>query len=50
LGKRLTLYILIALFAGIGVGYALNVSYPTGDKQLAEIADLLKLLPEPPAA
>lgn len=46
MGKRLTLYILIALFAGIGVGYALNVSYPTGDKQLAEIADLLKLLPE----
>lgn len=46
MGKRLTLYILIALFAGIGVGYALNVSYPAGDKRLAEIADLLKLLPE----
>ncbi|OYU34143.1 dicarboxylate/amino acid:cation symporter [Novosphingobium sp. PASSN1] len=46
MGKRLTLYILIALFAGIGVGYALNVSYPAGDKSLAQIADLLKLLPE----
>jgi Na+/H+-dicarboxylate symporter len=46
LGTRLTLYILIALFAGIGVGYALNVSYPAGDKDLAQIADLLKLLPE----
>ncbi len=46
MGTRLTLYILIALFAGIGVGYVLNVSYPAGDKHLAEIADLLKLLPE----
>lgn len=46
MGTRLTLYILIALFAGIGVGYALNVSYPAGDKDLAQIADLLKLLPE----
>ena len=46
MGQRLTLYILIALFAGIGVGYALNVSYPAGSPQLAEIADLLKLLPE----
>ena len=46
MGQRLTLYILIALFAGIGVGYALNVSYPAGSPQLAEVADLLKLLPE----
>jgi Na+/H+-dicarboxylate symporter len=46
LGQRLTLYILIALFAGIGVGYALNVSYPAGSPQLAEVADHLKLLPE----
>jgi Na+/H+-dicarboxylate symporter len=46
LGKRLTLYIVIAMFAGILTGYALNLSYPAGDKQLAEIADLLKLLPE----
>lgn len=46
MGTRLTVYILIALFAGIGVGYALNVSYPAGDKDLAQIADLLKLLPE----
>ena len=46
MGKRLTLYIVIAMFAGILTGYALNLSYPAGDKQLAEIADLLKLLPE----
>ena len=46
MGQRLTLYILIALFAGIGVGYALNVLYPAGSPQLAEVADLLKLLPE----
>jgi len=45
-GKRLTLYIVIAMFAGILTGYTLNVSYPAGDKSLAEIADLLKLLPE----
>ena len=46
MGKRLTLYIVIAMFAGILTGYVLNVSYPAGDKSLAEIADLLKLLPE----
>lgn len=46
MGKRLTLYIVIAMFAGILTGYTLNVSYPAGDKSLAEIADLLKLLPE----
>jgi len=45
-GKRLTLYIVIAMFVGIATGYALNVSYPAGDKRLADIADLLKLLPE----
>jgi Na+/H+-dicarboxylate symporter len=46
LGKRLTLYIVIAMIAGIGTGYALNVSYPAGNKSLADIADMLKLLPE----
>jgi Na+/H+-dicarboxylate symporter len=46
LGKRLTLYILIAMLAGILTGYALNVSYPADSKTLASIADLLKLLPE----
>ena len=46
MGKRLTLYIVIAMFAGIATGYALNLSYPAGDKRLADIADLLKLLPE----
>ncbi|MBX9665738.1 dicarboxylate/amino acid:cation symporter [Novosphingobium sp.] len=46
MGKRLTLYIVIAMIAGIATGYTLNVSYPAGNKQLADIADLLKLLPE----
>jgi hypothetical protein len=46
LGKRLTLYIVIAMIVGILTGYALNVSYPAGDKSLADIGDLLKLLPE----
>lgn len=46
MGKRLTLYIVIAMLLGIGTGYALNVSYPAGDKSLADIADMLKLLPE----
>ncbi len=46
MGKRLTLYIVIAMFAGIATGYALNVSYPADSKTLAQIADLLKLLPE----
>ena len=46
MGKRLTLYIVIAMIAGIGTGYALNVSYPAGNKSLADIADMLKLLPE----
>jgi len=36
----------IAMIAGIGTGYALNVSYPAGNKSLADIADMLKLLPE----
>jgi Na+/H+-dicarboxylate symporter len=38
--------IVIAMIAGIATGYALNLSYPSGDKRLADIADLLKLLPE----
>ena len=42
MGKRLTLYIVIAMIAGIGTGYALNVSYPAGNKSLADIADMLK--------
>jgi len=46
LGKRLTLYIVIAMLAGIGVGYALNTAYPAGSKVLADTADVLKLLPE----
>lgn len=46
MGKRLTLYIVIAMLAGIGVGYALNTAYPAGSKVLADTADVLKLLPE----
>ncbi len=46
MGKRLTLYIVIAMLAGIGVGYALNAAYPAGSKVLADTADVLKLLPE----
>lgn len=46
MGKRLTLYIVIAMLAGIGVGYALNAAYPADSKVLADTADVLKLLPE----
>jgi Na+/H+-dicarboxylate symporter len=46
LGKRLTLYIVIAMLAGIGVGYALNAAYPADSKVLADTAEVLKLLPE----
>ena len=46
MGKRLTLYIVIAMIAGILTGYALNVSYPAGSKTPADVADMLKLLPE----
>jgi Na+/H+-dicarboxylate symporter len=46
LGKRLTLYIVIAMVAGILTGYALNVSYPAGSPTVEAIADTLKLLPD----
>ncbi|MDF8333208.1 dicarboxylate/amino acid:cation symporter [Novosphingobium cyanobacteriorum] len=46
MARRLTFYILIGLLAGIAVGFALNQAYPADSKQLAQIADLLKLLPE----
>ncbi|MFM9934715.1 MAG: dicarboxylate/amino acid:cation symporter [Novosphingobium sp.] len=46
MGKRLTLYIVIAMIAGMLTGYALNMSYPADSKTLAQIADTLKLLPE----
>jgi Na+/H+-dicarboxylate symporter len=46
LGKRLTLYIVIAMIAGIFTGYAINRAWPADSKTLADIADTLKLLPE----
>jgi Na+/H+-dicarboxylate symporter len=46
LGKRLTLYIVIAMIAGILTGYVLNVSYPAANPTLIAIADTLKLLPD----
>ncbi|MBF5090692.1 dicarboxylate/amino acid:cation symporter [Novosphingobium sp. NBM11] len=46
MAKRLTLYIVIGMIAGILVGYALNRAYPASDPSLAFYADLLKLLPE----
>jgi len=45
-GKRLTLYIVIAMIAGILTGYALNRAYPAADPTLVAIADTLKLLPD----
>ncbi len=46
MGKRLTLYIVIAMIAGILTGYALNRAYPADSPTLASIADTLKLLPD----
>lgn len=46
MAKRLTYYILIAMVAGIALGHGLHQSYPADSKTLAQIADLLKLLPE----
>jgi len=44
--RRLTLYILIGLAAGIALGLALHGAYPAGDPDLAAVADYLKLLPD----
>lgn len=46
MGKRLTLYIVIGMIAGIIVGYALNRAYPADSPALATAADALKLLPD----
>ena len=46
MARRLTLFIIIGMIAGIALGYVLNISYPKGDTRLADIADYLKLLPE----
>jgi Na+/H+-dicarboxylate symporter len=44
--RRLTIWILVGLVLGIAVGTALHHSYPEGDPMLAQIADMLKLLPD----
>jgi Na+/H+-dicarboxylate symporter len=46
MAKRLTYFILIALVAGIVVGYGLHQAFDAKDPALATIADLLKLLPD----
>ncbi|MCW1383304.1 dicarboxylate/amino acid:cation symporter [Novosphingobium sp. KCTC 2891] len=46
MGRRLTLYIVIAMVLGIVTGFALNRVYPAGSETLASIADTLKLMPE----
>jgi Na+/H+-dicarboxylate symporter len=46
MARRLTLYILIGMFLGLAVGYALNVSFVAGDPTLTQTADYLKLLPD----
>ncbi|HEX8055977.1 MAG TPA: dicarboxylate/amino acid:cation symporter, partial [Novosphingobium sp.] len=42
----MTIWILAGLFLGIAVGTALHSSFPEGDATLAQIADMLKLLPD----
>jgi hypothetical protein len=46
MAKRLTYFILIALVAGIVVGYGLHQAFDAKDPALATIADILKLLPD----
>jgi len=44
--NRLTLMILIGLFAGIALGFTLHGAYAPNDPALAAWADTLKLLPD----
>ncbi|WP_018075667.1 dicarboxylate/amino acid:cation symporter [Novosphingobium nitrogenifigens] len=46
MARRLTLFILIGMVAGIVLGTVLNHAFPAGSKSLTDIADTLKLLPE----
>ncbi|MEO6041866.1 MAG: dicarboxylate/amino acid:cation symporter [Croceibacterium sp.] len=46
MGKRLTLFILLAMVLGIVVGVVLNHSFAADDPRLAQWADYLKLLPD----
>ncbi|MDE2404395.1 MAG: dicarboxylate/amino acid:cation symporter [Sphingomonadales bacterium] len=44
--RRLTLFILVGMIAGLALGLVLHAAYPAGDATLATIADTLKLLPD----
>ncbi|WP_298197362.1 dicarboxylate/amino acid:cation symporter [Novosphingobium sp.] len=46
MARRLTLFIVIGMILGLALGAVLNQSYAAKDPALAEIADLLKLLPD----
>ena len=46
MARRLTLWIVIGMFAGIALGAGLHQALPTDSKTLTATADLLKLLPE----
>lgn len=46
MGRRLTLYIIVAMVLGIVVGWILNANLPAGDPRLEQWADYLKLLPD----
>ncbi|WP_082703747.1 dicarboxylate/amino acid:cation symporter [Novosphingobium sp. Fuku2-ISO-50] len=46
MARRLTLWIVIGMFAGIALGAGLHQALPADSKTLATTADLLKLLPE----
>src|ERR1700712_3993461 len=46
MARRLTLFIIIGMFAGIVVGFALNRALPATSPTLATVADYLRLLPD----
>ena len=46
MARRLTIFILVGMVLGLAVGAFLNLHYAAGDPTQAQIADLLKLLPE----
>src|SRR6187549_1587057 len=46
MGRKLTLYIVVAMVLGIAVGFALNQSFAADDPTLLQTADYLKLLPD----
>jgi len=44
--RRLTLWIVAGMLAGLALGMALHAHYPAGDATLAGLADTLRLLPD----